>query len=302
MKKLILFLLVFFLTSCAPAAPEATLSGDPMDVNKEQIYYNPIEKKLVNFNPNGNKHEIINTDPSSYAYDIDNADNYFVVGDGINHKYELIKIEGAEIENIHEFETGEDIIPIGYNADEIYFIHSFFENGVENKEKRTISLINLTSKEITQIEAITGLVSDGVVSPNSIYYTVFNNEHNYHELYKKSIELGKRSEPAELISVGYDAKDLYLSKDYLDEKEIISLYASDRNRIYSKEEAWPKFTENYFRPTSMIGIDPADDDTMKITFINKRSKEMENEVINVIGIRFEGDTLVVATTAGASKY
>lgn len=302
MKKLLYLALALILTACGASSPEATITTDPMDVNKEQIYYNPIDRKLVKFNPNGNQSEVINADDTSYAYDIENADNIFVVGDSLEHTYKLIEIEGTDITTIHDFNQGEEIYPIGYNADNIYFIHSFYENGVENKEKRTISFYNLTDKTVDSIGTVTGLISDGVVSPNNIYYTVFNNEFNYHELHRKSIEIGKKSEAPELISVGYESQELYLSKDLRDEKEIISLYASDQNRIYSKDDNWPKFQANYFRPTSMIGIDRAPDNTMKITFIDKRSREVANEVEGVVGIRSEGDTLVVATTYGASKY
>ena len=304
MKKIkyLLLFLIFLLAGCQTSTLETTLTGDPLDVNKEQIYYNPIEKKLVKFNPNGNTHEIINDDPSSFAYDINNADNYFIVGDSINHKFKLIEITKDGIETTFEFESNEELIPLGYNADDIYFVHSFYKNGVEEKEKRTISLINLSTNNVSDIESVKGLISNGVVSPENIYYTVFNNENNYHELYKKSIELGKKSDPPELISVGYETDELYLSKDLLDEKEYISLYATDKDRIYSKEESWPKFEENYFRPTTMIGIEKSDNGLMEITFIDKRTREISNEVRNVVGIRFEGDTIVIATTSGASKY
>lgn len=295
-------MLVFVLVGCQTTTPEATLTGDPLDVNKEEIYYNPIDKKLLKFNPNGNSYETINDDPSSFAYDIHNADNYFVVGDSLNHKYKLIELTEEGMETVYEFGKDQELIPLGYSGDNIYFIHSFYKDGTEDKEIRTISLYNLINQDLNDIESVKGLISDGVVSPNHIYYTVFNNENNYHELYKKSIEIGKRSEPPELISVGYETDKLYLSKDLVDEKEYISLYASDKNKIYSKEESYPSFEENYFRPTTMIGIEKSDDNLMKITFIDKRTSEISNEVSDVLGIRFEGDTIVIATTSGASKY
>lgn len=296
-----ILLLALFLVGCQESDPAQSLDADPMDINTEQIYYNPLNLKLIKFNPNGNTSEVI-TDDSSIVYDIANADNYFVIGNPIDHVFKLVKIEGRDIETIHEFNKGEDIYPIGYNNGDIYYIHSFFKDGGEDKENRTIGLINLSSNESQDIEAIKGLISDGVVSPNNIYYTVFNNENNYHELHSKSIEEGKKAEAPELISVGYDAKDLYLSKDLYNEKEIISLYASDENRIYSKEDSWVKFEENYFKPTSVIGIKQGSDDTMNLIFIDKKTREETNKIGDVLGIRFEGDTIDVATKNGASKY
>ena len=42
---------------------------------------------------------------------------------------------------------------------------------------------------------------------------------------------------------------------------------------------------------------------MKITFMDKRTREEINEVEDVVGIRFENNTIVVATSkTGASKY
>lgn len=300
--KYLLIALVFILAACGSDAPEASLTGEPIDVNKEEIYYDPIDLKLIKFNPNGNSTTIINDDTNSFAYDINNAENYFILGDSLNHKYQLVQIEEGEIKAVYNFPDGEEAYPIGYSADNIYFIHSFYEGNTENKEKRTIGVYNLTNETVTEIESVRGLLSDGIVSPNNIYYTIFNKELNYHELYKKSIEVGKKSEPPELISVGYESQDLYLSKDLFDEKEIISLYASDKNRIYSKDDSWPKFEANYFKPTTVLGIDKMDDGTMKVTFIDKRTREQTNEVANVYGIRFEGDTIVIATDLGASKY
>ena len=52
----------------------------------------------------------------------------------------------------------------------------------------------------------------------------------------------------------------------------------------------------------MIGIDKISDGKMKVSFIDKRTMQVENEVDKVIGIRFENDTIVIATDLGASKY
>ena len=302
--KILLGFLFVLLVGCQTTTPNATLTGDPIDTNKVQIYYDPIDKKLVKFNPNGKQSETINKAGSDFAYDINNADNLFVMGDSANHKYKLVEIEGEEIKTLHEFNQGEEIFPIGYNNGSIYFIHSFYDENGEDKDKRTISLIDLEEFKITDIESVGGFLTDGIVSPNNIYYTVFNNENNYYELHKKSIEDGKKAEAPELISVGYETPEVYLSKDLENEKEIISLYASDKNRIYSKEDAWDKHQANYFKPTTVIGVDKnPNDGTMKVTFIEKRSREKINEVENVVGIRFENDTIVVATSnMGASKY
>lgn len=300
--KILLALLFVFLVGCNSDTPNATLSGDPIDTNKIQIYYDPIDKKLIKFNPNGNKSEILNPNPTDIAYDINNADNVFVMGDSINHTYKLVKIEEGNIENLHEFNQGEEIFPIGYNDGNIYFIHSFYGPNGEQKEKRTISLIDLEEFNTTDIESVGGFLTDGIVSPNNIYYTVFNSENNYYELHRKSIEAGKKSEAPELISVGYETPELYLSKDLENEKEIISLYASDKDRIYSKDEAWDKYQANYFKPTTVMGIDKNPDGTMKIIFLEKRNREKINEIDDALGIRFENDTIVVATKNGASKY
>lgn len=300
--KILLALLFVFLVGCNSDTPNATLSGDPIDTNKIQIYYDPIDKKLIKFNPNGNQSEILNPNPTDIAYDINNADNVFVMGDSINHTYKLVKIEEGNIENLHEFNQGEEIFPIGYNDGNIYFIHSFYGPNGEEKEKRTISLIDLEEFNTTDIESVGGFLTDGIVSPNNIYYTVFNNENNYYELHRKSIEAGKKSEAPELISVGYETPELYLSKDLENEKEIMSLYASDKDRIYSKDEAWDKYQANYFKPTTVMGIDKNPDGTMKIIFLEKRNREKINEIDDAIGIRFENDTIVVATKNGASKY
>lgn len=274
-----------------------------MDTNKVQIYYDPIDKKLLKFNPNGNQSEILNPNPSDFAYDINNAYNLFIIGDSINHKYKLVEIEGEEIKTLHEFNEGEEIFPIGYNEGSIYFIHSFYKQNGEDKDKRTLSLIDLEEFNVTDIESVGGFLTDGIVSPNNIYYTVYNNENNYYELHRKSIEAGKKGEAPELISVGYETPEVYLSKDLLNEKEIISLYASDKTRIYSKDESWNKHQANYFTPSSVIGMDKNADGTIKITFLDKRSREKTNEVEDVVGIRFENNTIVVATSKnGASKY
>lgn len=300
--KILLGFLFVFLVACQNHTPSATLTGDPIDTNKEQIYYDPIDKKLVKFNPNGNQSQVINANESDFAYDINNADNLFIIGDSLNHKYKLVEIKGDQIETLHEFKQGEEIFPIGYNAGNIYFIHSFYNENGEDKNKRTISLIDLEEFNITDIESVNGLLTDGIVSPNNIYYTAFNNENNYYELHRKSIVEGKKGEAPELISVGYETPELFLSKDLENEKEIMNLYASDNNKIYSKEDSWDKHQANYFKPTTVIGIDKNPDGTMKITFIEKRSREKVNEVDDVVGIHFENDSIVVATKSGASKY
>ena len=300
--KILLGFLAILLIGCTSDKPDASLTGDPIDTNKIQIYYNPIEKRLIKFDPNGNTSQVINEGESLFAYDINNADNVFVIGDSSTHKYKLVRIDGEKIEDIYEFPQGEEIFPIGYNAGSIYFIHSFYGANGEEKDKRIISLIDMDKLEITDIENVNGLLTDGIVSPNNIYYTVFNNENNYYELHKKSIEEGKKSDAPELISVGYDSPELYLSKDLDNEKEIISLYASDKNRIYSKEESWDKYSANYFKPSTVIGIGKQDDDKMKVSLIDKRSKEKASEIDEVVGIRFEDNTIVIATSSGASKY
>lgn len=296
-----MILVSLLLVGCKDGNVSASLDADPIDVNTEQIYYNPIKLSLLKFNPDGNTSETIIND-GNIAYDIDNADNYFILGNPVSHEFSLVKIDGTNLETIYEFNKGEDIYPIGYNNGDIYYIHSYYKAESEDKDKRTIGLINLNTKETSDIEAIKGLISDGVVSPNNIYYTVFNKENNYHELHTKSIEIGKKAEEPELISVGYDTKGVYLSKDLYNEKEIISLYASDHNKIYSKDDSWPKYDENYFKATTVIGINQGNSDTMELSFIDKRTRKEINKISDVVGIRFERDTIDVATKTGASKY
>ena len=77
--KILLALLFVFLVGCNSDTTNATLSGDPIDTNKIQIYYDPIDKKLIKFNPNGNQSDILNPKPTDIAYDINNADNVFVL-------------------------------------------------------------------------------------------------------------------------------------------------------------------------------------------------------------------------------
>lgn len=300
--KILLGVLVFFLIGCSSDTQDSYLTGDPIDTNKVHIYYDPIDKKLTKFNPNGNSTSIINPSDSQFAYDINNADNYFVMGDSKDHKYKLVKIEEENIETIHEFPSGEEVIPIGYNEGSVFFIHRFNGPSGEKTDKRTISFIDIETLEVTDISNVKGLLADGIVSPNNIYYTVYNKENAYYELHKKAIEADKKSNPPELISVGYQTPEVYLSKDLENEKEIISLYASDKNRIYSKDESWDKYEANYFKPSTVIGIDKISDGKMKASFIDKRTMQVENEVDKVIGIRFENDTIVIATDLGASKY
>lgn len=298
--KIWLILAIFILAGCSSDNGNS-LQVTHLDLNKEEIYYNPIEKKLLKFNPNGNKKEIINPDPNSLVHDIYGAGSMFVIGDEKLHKYKLIDIDKTEIKTIFDFDSGQEIIPIGIMDGNLYFINKFYENDQENRDKTTISILNLTDFTITQIENIKGDIKDGIVSPNNIFYTIYNATENYYELYKKSIEAGKKSQSPELISVGYETADLYLSKDLEREKEIISLYASDKTRIYSQKESWDKHDANYFTPSTVIGIDK-NGENLKVSFLDKRTRTNFTNVDNVYGIRFEGDTIVVATDKGASKY
>ena len=298
--KIWLILAIFILAGCSSDNGNS-LQITHLDLNKEEIYYNPVDKKLLKFNPNGNKKEIINPDPNSLVHDIYGAGSMFVIGDEKLHKYKLIDIDKTEIKTIFDFDSGQEIIPIGIMDGNLYFINKFYENDQENRDKTTISILNLTDFTITQIENIKGDIKDGIVSPNNIFYTIYNATENYYELYKKSIEAGKKSQSPELISVGYETADLYLSKDLEREKEIISLYASDKTRIYSQKESWDKHDANYFTPSTVIGIDK-NGENLKVSFLDKRTRTNFTNVDNVYGIRFEGDTIVLASDKGASKY
>lgn len=298
--KIWLILAIFILAGCSSDNGNS-LQITHLDLNKEEIYYNPVDKKLLKFNPNGNKKEIINPDPNSLVHDIYGAGSMFVIGDEKLHKYKLIDIDKTEIKTIFDFDSGQEIIPIGIMDGNLYFINKFYENDQENRDKTTISILNLTDFTITQIENIKGDIKDGIVSPNNIFYTIYNATENYYELYKKSIEAGKKSQSPELISVGYETADIYLSKDLEREKEIISLYASDKTRIYSQKESWDKHDANYFTPSTVIGIDK-NGENLKVSFLDKRTRTNFTNVDNVYGIRFEGDTIVLASDKGASKY
>ena len=296
-----LVLAIFLLCGCSSSKNDASLKTKELDINKEEIYYNPIEKKLLKFNSNGNKKEIINSDTNSIAYDIYGADSMFILGDSKLHQYKLVDIDKTEIKTIFEFASNQEIVPIGLMDGDIYFINKFYENGKENRKKTSISILNLSNLSISQIENLHGDIKDGIVSPKNIFYTTYNASENYYELYEKSIEEGKKSESPKLISVGYEKADLYLSKDLDREKEIISLYTSDKNKIYSQKQSWDKHQANYFTPSTVIGIDQ-DKENLEISFLDKRTKTLLTNVYNAYGIRFEGDTIVVASDKGASKY
>lgn len=77
---------------CGETSNLLSLDEDTIDVNQTQIYYNPLNLKLIKFYPNGNTSEIINTDDSSQAYGVANADNYNIVGSSKNHHFFLMNI------------------------------------------------------------------------------------------------------------------------------------------------------------------------------------------------------------------
>ena len=136
----------------------------------------------------------------------------FVIGDYDLHQYKLVDVEKTEIKTIFDFDSGQEIIPIGLMDGNLYFINKFYENDEENRDKTTISVLSLSDFTVTQIENIHGDIKDGIVSPKNIFYTTYNASENYYELYKKSIESGKKGDSPELISVGYETADLYLPR------------------------------------------------------------------------------------------
>ncbi|MDO5301185.1 MAG: hypothetical protein Q4E76_01600 [Tissierellia bacterium] len=256
-----------------------------------EFFYNPYTQKIVEYHPHTKKTQLWDHADNQFQFNVDHGD-IFVNGNSMTNDFGLLKLARKSISNIHNFDQGQGVFPIGMVDHNLYYIHTYYdENGAENTEKRRIGVYNLKTQENIDYSNTGGAIDYGAVGDEYIYYTVYNSENDDYSLYRV-LRDEISGAPEEMRSGLKDGLVLIGNGD---------LYTSDGINLISDHKTFKKETENFFRGNYLFQyiLNEESQLALKVTNIESDHSFFEEDII---GVRMEGNKIVICKQDGVVSH
>lgn len=273
MKKIgyIICFMVFILAGCSKTIGK-----------NEEVFYNPFIQNLVTYNNQSKEVELWDPADNQLQYPTGEADVY-VDGNSQTNEFTLMKIDKSEITELYDFPKNEGVFPIGEKDGTIYFVHSFYqEDGKEYLDKRTLSALDLNTKEVTDYTNAKGLIDYGVVGDEAIYYTVYDDDQDLYSLMK--INYSDTSQSPETIKTGLQDGIVLLNGQ--------ELYYSDGKKLISDNHEFKKESVNFFYQGSLFQFYLNEEGSLSLKMTNPKDDSVYSEE-DIEGIRLEDDQIKI---------
>jgi hypothetical protein len=126
--------------------------------------------------------EVVDSNNNYYCYMSPCAQNVYTVGDSNYYGFNVFSLNGDKIDITYSAKGNEGIFPLASTDDEQFFICSDYD---ENNELVTshITELDKNSNKMKEFKNISGMITNGTVVGNTLYYTQYNEPEDIYTLY-----------------------------------------------------------------------------------------------------------------------
>jgi hypothetical protein len=242
------------------------------------LYYDAFNQKVVSYDSNtGNVEPLIKED-NRFQYMADADRSIYFDGNSVTNGFQIIKVSDNAVEKLYSFDKNEAAIPFGTVADEIYFVHMFYdEKGKENEQDRCIGSYNINDNSITDYPQLKGLIDHGDVGKNTLYYTVYDEQNDNYSM----MSLDVAEKPTDQVPA-------CIMKDLKDGAVIAyseGCFYSKEDQIVCDKQKYQREAVNMIEGDTLIQFFVSDRSTPMLRMTNLKNKKVE-QIDDVHGIRF----------------
>lgn len=249
MKKTICIILVALLTvlSSCTIQNQTTDKDETTDFDmfKPQtadsiLLVNRFSYRLVSYNTKALTAEATFNKTNSFVYEFDPGCKYYTAGNSFDLGFGIYELNDSSFKNVLSMKENEGIFPLAYTENHYYFIKCTYDSEYLETSRVLVEYIP-SENTLVEFENINGLIKDGVVINDTLYFTEYN-EHNVNYNLCSLLLSEKGTAPKK-------EKTLEFGELYTQNGE---LFTSDDEYISSETKKFKKASENYFIGSDLL--------------------------------------------------
>lgn len=291
-KALIFFILVSLIFSGCTKQTSVLVSS-----NEDYIMiYNPFTYKFVSYNkktllPETKK--VNENEKNILQFSFTTKSKYYTSGDCYKRNFEIIKLNNGLIESVYKLENKdtEAIFPLASDEKNVFF----FKADYSKKGLPISKIVKFDSNTLKEFPNTNGLISNGAILNNLLYYTVFDESQKTYSLY--SLDYSNFTNTPKLIETNLKASELFVLNN--------KLYLSNNDAIYCKNDVFQKSSMNFYDVESntliQINPNPNNDNQLTMKIIKADTKKEIKTINNIIGFIIEKGELTAYCYKGIEK-
>ncbi|MFB9331136.1 hypothetical protein ACFFSY_34815 [Paenibacillus aurantiacus] len=294
MKKFVLLLLIVQLAivGCSRQNDRPTSGETVNDVelpkcsDEGQCVYlvNRYSQKLLTYNPKTKSIEEQQNIPNYIYYEYNTVSPFFTVGNSITNGFSILKMDKNVVDEVVRLKDrkNEAIFPLATNNERHFFIHSYYDDSGKETKRAIAELIQDRTQDIPNVS---GLVSDGAIVKDKLYYTVYNESSNSFEL--QSLLLDNLQAAPHTEAENLESGNVYSLNG--------ELLTSNNELIFNDSMQFEKKTLNYIEDelNILIQIYPNEQADLVLDVIDTASKKQIGSVSGVIDFSIDQRVVTV---------
>lgn len=272
------------------------LSGCSSENNltkNQEVFYNPYIQKVIVYDEGSKTVSLFDNTKNQFQFKVDGCDDLFVDGNSMQNEFRIIRANQLETVELYSFNKSEGVFPVGIIGEKLYFIHSYYDkNGLEDIEKRCISVFDMDTSKIQNFSKTSGLIDYGGVNADYIYYSVYNDSDDAYTMMR--VKTADINAVPEIVCESLTDGVVMVENDKL-------FYTDDQYIISDQDSKYKKEAVNMIYKGLLIQFYVDQEGLLCIKITNLETKKVfeENEIY---GIRFEEDNLLICTATEVINY
>lgn len=225
-----------------------------------KIIYNKLSNRLISYNINDQKIEQDFNFLNFMQYSFNTQDNYYTSGHSYNNNFEILKINNNKIEKVYKPDNSANVAIFPFASDSInriYLFVNYDSNGTELER----NLIQFKENNLIHYKNIAGIITNGVICNDNLYFTIYNKSTDTFSL--STIPINSYNANPELLAEGLENGELFNYNN--------DIYVSNENYIYNNTNTFEKKHINEFFDDYLIQmyVDENGDGILEIYSINE---------------------------------
>jgi len=243
MKKIICVLLVALLTVLSSCSDKNLTTdnnqADDFTAVKPQtedsiLLINRFTLKMVSYNTKTFTTEISYNNLNDLVYEFDPCCKYYTAGNSSELGFAIFELNDKSFYRVMEIKQNEGIFPLAYTENHYFFIKYTYDEQLAVIDTALVEYIP-SKNQLVEFKNINGLITEGTVIGDILYYTVYDEKNDYYTLYSV---LWKDKNATPKMEKNLECDEIYSQNG--------ELFISNKEYITSETKKFKKESENYF--------------------------------------------------------
>lgn len=248
-----------------------------------ELVFNPLLLGIMHYDRDTGEYERYIDDDMHHQQRVKGEDELYIDGHSMDDQYRLLRVTADSVEELHVFSPREGIFPLGVHEDKLYVSHYYYdENGEEQEERRTIAEFDLKTHELIDYTNVSGLVTDGAVDAEKVYYAVYDEATELFTIMSVPLDDKEATPIIQQTNATGDNVLTYGDMFFYEEGDTLRSDTSD----------YPNEPDSFIHGDSFVQFYIDADQELAVRITHLQTDVIQREE-NILGVRFEPGKLIV---------